>query len=120
MLSVLSGFVLPAKLRRPGLAAATALMLVALLAGCVRGATAAIEVPVDPAVVQTKEGALRGTVAADHRLFAGIPYAAPPVGPLRWQPPAAGAELGRVPRRHPAGPEVHPGCQQRRRWAPHQ
>ncbi len=29
-----------------------------------------------------------GVVTADHRLFAGIPYAAPPVGPLRWQPPA--------------------------------
>ncbi len=88
MLSVPSGLVLPAKFRRPGRAAATALMLVALLAGCARGATAAIEVPVDPGVVQTKEGALRGTVAADHRFFAGIPYAAPPVGPLRWQPPA--------------------------------
>ena len=88
MLSVLSGSVMPAKVRRPGLAVATALMLVALLAGCARGATAAIDVPDDPGVVQTKEGALRGTVAADHRLFAGIPYAAPPVGPLRWQPPA--------------------------------
>ena len=88
MLSVPSGFVLPAKFRRPGRAAATALMLVALLAGCARAATAAIDVPVDPGVAQTKAGALRGTVAADHRYFAGIPYAAPPVGPLRWQPPA--------------------------------
>ena len=33
-------------------------------------------------------GAVRGTVAADHRCFAGIPYAAPPIGSLRWQPPA--------------------------------
>ena len=39
-------------------------------------------------VVQTVAGMVRGTVAPDHRLFAGIPYAAPPVGPLRWQPPA--------------------------------
>jgi len=44
--------------------------------------------PSDPAVVQTVAGMVRGTVAPDHRLFAGIPYAAPPVGPLRWQPPA--------------------------------
>ncbi len=41
----------------------------------------------DPAVVQTTAGAVRGAVAEDHRLFAGIPYAAPPVGPLRWQDP---------------------------------
>ncbi|WP_410506917.1 carboxylesterase/lipase family protein [[Mycobacterium] appelbergii] len=45
--------------------------------------------PGDPAVVQTTTGALRGTVAADYRLFAGIPYAAPPVGPLRFAKPVA-------------------------------
>lgn len=43
--------------------------------------------PPDPAVVQTSTGPVRGTVADDHRLFAGIPYAAAPVGPLRWQDP---------------------------------
>lgn len=43
--------------------------------------------PTDPALVQTAAGALRGVVADDHRFFAGIPYAAPPVGPLRWRPP---------------------------------
>ncbi len=41
----------------------------------------------DQALVQTRAGALRGVVADDHRLFAGIPYAAPPVGSLRWQNP---------------------------------
>lgn len=30
---------------------------------------------------------MRGEVAQDHRLFAGIPYAAAPVGPLRWRDP---------------------------------
>jgi para-nitrobenzyl esterase len=67
---------------------ATVLTVVALLAGCVRGESAAVDVPVDPGVVQTESGALRGLVSADHRLFTGIPYAAPPVGALRWQPPA--------------------------------
>ncbi len=42
----------------------------------------------DPALVQTATGMVRGVVKPDHRLFAGIPYAAPPVGPLRFQPPA--------------------------------
>src|SRR6187431_1263948 len=63
-----------------------------LLAGCARGddlaATPPNPAPTDPALVQTATGAVRGVVAPDHRLFAGIPYAAPPVGPLRWQPPA--------------------------------
>ncbi len=65
---------------------------VVMLAGCGRGETAAnrdaIEVPDDPAVVHTQAGALRGTTSVDHRYFAGIPYAAPPVGPLRFRPPA--------------------------------
>lgn len=67
----------------------SALVALLLVAGCgaERHDTASAPAPVDPAVVQTAAGALRGTVADDHRLFAGIPYAAPPVGPLRWQDP---------------------------------
>lgn len=45
----------------------------------------------DPAVVHTKSGTVRGVVADDHRLFAGIPYAAPPVGPLRFVNPEPAA-----------------------------
>ena len=78
----------PALFRRPARLAAAVLVVVALLAGCGRGETARIEVPADPGVVRTAAGAVRGTVAADHRQFAGIPYAAPPIGPMRWRPPA--------------------------------
>jgi para-nitrobenzyl esterase len=39
-------------------------------------------------VAQTRLGAVRGTVAGGIREFLGIPYAAPPTGKLRWQPPA--------------------------------
>lgn len=42
----------------------------------------------DTSLVQTATGMVRGKVEWDHRLFAGIPYAAPPVGPLRFRPPA--------------------------------
>ena len=48
--------------------------------------------PLDAGVVRTPMGLMRGMVAADYRLFQGIPYAAPPVGPLRWQPPRPAAK----------------------------
>ncbi len=38
-------------------------------------------------VVATQDGLLRGKHAEGVGQFLGIPYAAPPVGPLRWQAP---------------------------------
>lgn len=37
--------------------------------------------------VATREGIVQGTAVGDIRIFKGIPYAAPPVGKLRWKPP---------------------------------
>tara|TARA_X000000950_G_scaffold288457_1_gene405339 strand:- start:34756 stop:36372 length:1617 start_codon:yes stop_codon:yes gene_type:complete len=44
----------------------------------------------EPGVVQTIFGALQGVVSedGDYVSFQGVPFAAPPVGDLRWAPPA--------------------------------
>jgi para-nitrobenzyl esterase len=39
------------------------------------------------AVVETQEGPVQGFVTKGVTEFLGVPYAEPPVGPLRWQPP---------------------------------
>src|ERR1700679_562246 len=40
-------------------------------------------------LVKIQDGSLEGTVNSDStvRIFKGVPFAAPPVGNLRWQPP---------------------------------
>jgi len=40
-----------------------------------------------PAVVRTPLGALRGEAADNVRIFRGIPFAEPPIGPLRFRAP---------------------------------
>lgn len=41
----------------------------------------------DNAIVETDAGPVRGVVTAEARFFQAIPFAAPPVGDLRWQSP---------------------------------
>src|SRR6202451_2093800 len=48
----------------------------------------------NPLVIKTDQGKVEGKMSADGqaRDFLGIPYAAPPVGPLRWKPPQPAAK----------------------------
>jgi para-nitrobenzyl esterase len=46
--------------------------------------------------VKVDSGVLEGRMQGDVATFLGIPYAAPPVGALRWKPPAPAASWGGV------------------------
>jgi para-nitrobenzyl esterase len=45
----------------------------------------------EPPKAMIETGRLAGTSDGTIDIFKGIPYAAPPIGPLRWEPPAAPA-----------------------------
>jgi para-nitrobenzyl esterase len=59
-----------------------------------------------PDPVKTDSGLISGTngTSPDIRAFKGIPFAAPPVGPLRWQPPQPPAAWGGVRKADQFGP----------------
>jgi para-nitrobenzyl esterase len=69
----------------------------------------------DPMVViATTEGPVRGLRANGVHEFLGIPYAAPPVGNLRWRPPEAHARWKTIltaTRMGPSCPQILPGAE---------
>ena len=68
-------------------------MLKALAMAAVLLLTVAATQSTDPTVVQTEKGTVKGTLASPDgiRAFLGIPFAAPPVGALRFSPPKPAA-----------------------------
>lgn len=54
-----------------------------------QSATRAFTIDIKSTVVATQSGPLQGVVDGDEVAFRGIPYAAAPVGELRWKPPQA-------------------------------
>lgn len=54
----------------------------------IAGATAVIgQGRGDLTSVKTQQGIVQGAIDGDVAVYRGIPYASPPVGPLRWKPP---------------------------------
>ncbi|MFI9380764.1 carboxylesterase/lipase family protein [Kutzneria sp. NPDC052558] len=70
-------------------------------------------------VVRTDNGFVRGTLGSESRTFTGIPFAAPPTGDRRWQPPQPAESWTGVrdaterpaacPQIGPTGDELMPG-----------
>ena len=81
-----------------GLALPTAAGLRALLGSlCFAFSAAASHAAALPSVIRVDAGSVSGVPGQGSvTVFKGIPFAAPPVGPLRWQPPAPPAHWGGV------------------------
>ena len=65
----------------------SAALLIVFFLACIHSARAA-----GNPLIRTKQGKLRGKQLGEIRAFLGIPYAAPPVGPMRWTAPVPAAK----------------------------
>ena len=71
----------------PGTAQASVTFTIQVADSSKQTATQTFTVSIKGTVAQTQSGAVQGIVAGNELAFRGIPYAAPPVGNLRWKPP---------------------------------
>ena len=65
----------------------------------------------DSLTVKTEQGKVTGKTINDGKVkaFLGLPYAAPPVGDLRWKAPAAASQVEGRARRHQIRRTLRPG-----------
>ncbi|MFD9569421.1 carboxylesterase/lipase family protein [Streptomyces sp. NPDC059982] len=113
----------PAPRHRPRRGRAVLLTLTALLGAAAWGPPAAATDGGPRPVVRTAEGPVRGRAHGTYATFEGLPYAAPPTGPLRWRLPRAaprragildagapGARCVQLPPLGPGGPSGSEDC----------
>ncbi len=86
----------------------SAIAAMAALSAMLPGISAAA----DASPVRTQSGWVQGSLEDELTLYRGIPFAAPPVGPLRWRPPQAPAPWAGVRK----ADRFAPICMQERPW----
>src|SRR5581483_7194376 len=62
-----------------------------------------------PAPVKVEDGLLQGTSEGGLRVYRGVPFAAPPVGGLRWRAPQPAAKWAGVKPADQFGPRCYQG-----------
>ncbi|HEX2862812.1 MAG TPA: carboxylesterase family protein, partial [Lacunisphaera sp.] len=62
-----------------------------------------------PAPVRTETGLVQGVAEKDLTVYKGIPFAAPPVGDLRWRAPQPAAQWDSVRAADKFGPDPYQG-----------
>jgi para-nitrobenzyl esterase len=84
-------------------------ILAGLAAAVATGPASAENAPARGPVVAVDSGKVSGTTDGDLLAFKGLPYAAPPIGPLRWAPPEKAAPWAGVR----AAKDFGPACLQK-------
>lgn len=71
----------------PGTAQTNVMFMIQVTDASKQSSSQPFAVSIKGTVAQTQSGAVQGVVGGNELVFRGIPYAAPPVGNLRWKPP---------------------------------